>query len=70
MKPRVFEGVLDLKRPAAPREGAMQKLGGVFERRCSRTRRTERQYMSTARKFLREDGRPCIRYPIERCVSG
>ena len=40
----VFESVLDLKRSVALREGAMQKLSGVFKRRRPYARRTERQH--------------------------
>lgn len=70
MAPGVFESVLDLQRPAPLREGAMQKLGGVLERRCAHARRTERQHMRAFGKFLGKDCRPGIRDPIERGVTG
>jgi hypothetical protein len=64
----VFESVLDLKRSVALREGAMQKLGGVFKRRRPYARRTKWQHTRAARKFLGKDRRPGIRDPIERRV--
>ena len=44
----VFEGVLDLQRSAPLRKGAMQKLGGVCERRDSGARYAQRQYVRAA----------------------
>ncbi len=66
----VFESVLDLKRSTSLREGAMQKLGGVCERRCPYARCAERQHARAAGKFLGEDGRSCIRHPIKRGIAG